>query len=55
VPVFPPIAELARDSGWIFLNSPSASWTLHLSGSAGTTGEYDDRVLLRFGQYSDRA
>ena len=55
VPAFPPIAELARDSGWIFLNSPSASWTLHLSGSAGTTGEYDDRVLLRFGQYSDRA
>lgn len=53
VPAFPPIAELARDSGWIFLNSPSASWTLHLSGSAGTTGEYDDRVLLRFGQYSD--
>lgn len=55
IPVFPPIQDLARDSGWVFLNSPAASWTLHLSGSAGTTGEYDDRVLLRFGQYSDPA
>lgn len=55
IPELPPIPQLARDSGWVFLNSPSASWTLHLSGSSGDTGEYDDRVLLRFGQYGDPA
>jgi len=53
LPALPPIPQLARDFGWVFLNSPNGSWTLNLSGSSGETGEYDDRLLLRFGRYSD--
>jgi len=53
IPALPTIPQLALDSGWVFLNSPNSSWTLNLSGSSGETGEYDDRLLLRFARYDD--
>ncbi|HOT27100.1 MAG TPA: hypothetical protein PLU72_02850 [Candidatus Ozemobacteraceae bacterium] len=50
----PDLNELSKSSGWVFLNSDTAPWTLNLAGSANDT-DYDDRSMLRFGAYSNDA
>jgi|GEM_PF-1232428 len=45
------LPALVRKSGWVFLNSPNdKDWTLNLSGS-GADSEFDDRILVRVGEY----
>ncbi|MBF0546785.1 MAG: hypothetical protein HQM08_20260 [Candidatus Riflebacteria bacterium] len=53
IPTLPPFTEIVKKSGWVFLNSENSSWTINLAGSSGESGEFDDRMFLRYGKYRD--